>query len=145
MATTNKNMMINKSFAAADVSHCNTSSLTYYEVGIYEEYEDNKVLASYRSKENAEKHLQRLQARKQELIDELMKYPMVDDGWNHLDIFTNGSYKWGNSFDDIDSGIIHATVSYVEAIKEGLSEDKVERERTYSDFYMRERTIEFDD
>lgn len=37
MATTNKNMMINKSFAAADVSHCNTSYTVIYE-------DDNVIL-----------------------------------------------------------------------------------------------------
>ena len=55
--------MTKNNSSAASVPHCSTpSTITYYEVGIYEQYERDTVLGLYRSKENADKHLQRLQA-----------------------------------------------------------------------------------
>lgn len=140
----NINKMMNKSTPfAADVSHCNTS-ITYFEVSIVDCYENDIVLGVYRSKENAEKHYQHLQARKQELIEELMKYPLKD--YYNLDIYTEeGKYKWGDAFRDINGSIVLHSINYVKALKRGYSEDEAEQKISYEDYEITECTLKFDD
>ena len=136
-------MMNNKTSIAASVSHCNTPSITYYEVGVYERYENDTVLKRFHNEENAKAYLAQLMARKQELINELMKYPLR--GRYDLDIYNEeGNYKWGDIFDDIDIDIIVHCKNYVEYIKQGREEDAKDA-LAYSDYYCCPITIDFSD
>lgn len=139
--TGDNGMMNNNSPIAADVSHCNTS-FTYYVVGYQERWEGRSVLKTFRNKENAEAYFNALQARKQEFVDELRKYPLNEEG---LDIYINGNFKWGDIFNDIEDAIRYAMIEYVEAIKAGRDNDPRYDRYTHTDYYWEERTLSFAD